>query len=190
MAINLLTKNDQRKIAYANRKKLSSSDKQSFGFAISEKLLSLEDIKKAKNILSYMATEDEVSLDHFAEIAKDKKISYPVSYAQGIMKAYLPNSGDSFVTGKFGIISPKEDDSVLVNPEDIDVVIVPCVGFSENMKRLGHGAGYYDRYLDKCTKAKYICVAFEAQKLDNVITDQYDKLMDIIVTEEKIYLPE
>jgi len=190
MAINTLTKNDQRKIAYANRKKLSASDKQSFGFAISEKLLSIPEVKDAKNILSYMATEDEVSLSHFANLAKDKTISYPVSYEKGIMKAYVPNSEKSFVTGKFGIVSPNEEDSVLVDPKDIDVVIVPCVGFAENMKRLGHGAGYYDRYLEKCTKAKYICVAFEAQKLDNIVTDQYDKLMDVIVTEKKIYLSE
>jgi len=185
-----LTKNDQRKIAYQNRQKLSDSDKQSFSVEISSKLFELDCIQSAKNVLSYMATEDEVNLSYFAKHAKDKKISYPVSYAKGIMQAYLPNSEESFVVGKFGIVSPKEEDSSLVDPKDIDVVIVPCVGFSDNMKRLGHGAGYYDRYLEKCKKAKFVCVAFEAQKLKNVVTDQYDKLMDIIVTEKKIYLPE
>jgi len=190
MVSNILTKNDQRQIAYSSRKKISKEDKQAFGIAISRALLALDDVRKAKNILSYMATEDEVDLSYFADNAKDKVISYPVSYEKGIMKAYVPNTKDSFVTGKYGIISPKEEASVLESPENLDIVIVPCIGFSENMKRLGHGAGYYDRYLEKCVKAKFICVAFEAQKLDNVITDQYDKLMDVIVTEEKTYWSE
>jgi 5-formyltetrahydrofolate cyclo-ligase len=80
--------------------------------------------------------------------------------------------------------------SELVAPEEIDLVLVPCVAFDKNRNRLGHGAGYYDRYLPLCTRAKCIAVAFEAQRLPRVVTDAHDRRMDAVVTEKKIYLPE
>ena len=66
-------------------------------------------------------------------------------------------------------------------------MIVPCVGFDQNGGRLGHGGGYYDRYLAKCPAAKRICVAFEAQRLDRAASEKNDVDPQIIVTEEKIY---
>lgn len=185
--MTLLTKKEQRTYCYEQRKKLSDLDQKAFSDSISRKLLELPEIKNAKNILSYAAMPNEVDLSLFAKLSGDKCISYPVSYAKGIMKAYLPNSEDSWVVGKYGIRSPKEEDSVLIQPEDIDVVIVPCVGFGADKKRLGHGGGYYDRYLPLCPKAAKICVAFEAQKLDNICTDSYDQLMSCVVTELNIY---
>ncbi|MBQ1811908.1 MAG: 5-formyltetrahydrofolate cyclo-ligase, partial [Erysipelotrichaceae bacterium] len=52
--------------------------------------------------------------------------------------------------------------------------------------RLGHGGGYYDIFL-KDLKATKIAVAFEAQKLDQIITDINDIPMDMIITEAGIY---
>lgn len=184
------TKAEQRKIAMEKRRALSLEERAQYSQVVAEKLMTLDVIKSAKNILSYAATYDEVDMDPFAKLKTDAKISYPISYAHGIMKAFVPNSKDAWVIGKYDIKSPDEENSSLMNPEDIDVVIVPCVAFDETLKRLGHGAGYYDRYLPLCTKAKFICVAFEAQKLDNVVTDMYDHPMDVIVTEKKIYMPE
>ena len=184
------TKAEQRKIAMEKRRALSNEERAQFSQAVAEKLMTLDVIKSAKNILSYASTYDEVDMAPFAKLKADAKISYPISYAHGIMKAFVPNTKDAWVIGKFDIKSPDEDNSSPMNPEDIDVVIVPCVAFDETLKRLGHGAGYYDRYLPLCTKAKFICVAFEAQKLDNVVTDMYDHLMDAIVSERKIYLSE
>lgn len=152
--------------------------------------MNLPFIKNIRFVLAYSATFDEVCLDSFINEAGNLEFAFPVSYKDGIMKAYIPDSEESWETGKFGIRSPKEELSQPLDPEDIDLVIVPCVAFDEKLRRLGHGAGYYDRYLPLCTKAKFVCVAFEAQKLDNIVTDEFDTPMDCVVTEEKIYWPE
>ena len=70
--------------------------------------------------------------------------------------------------------------------KDLDVIIVPCVGFDAYKNRLGHGGGYYDIFLTDL-KATKIAVAFEAQKLDQIITDINDIPMDMIITEAGIY---
>ena len=49
------------------------------------------------------------------------------------------------------------------------------------------GAGYYDRYLPKCVNAAVFAAAFEAQKLEKVYTEEYDRAMDGVVTEEEVY---
>lgn len=97
----------------------------------------------------------------------------------------MPDASDAFVKGKFDILSPDPKRSRIIRPEEIDVVLVPCVGFDEAGNRLGHGGGYYDRYLLRCPRAVKILVAFEAQKLDAVCAGENDVTMDIIVTESR-----
>ena len=50
------------------------------------------------------------------------------------------------------------------------------------------GAGYYDRFLSKCIKARVIAAAFEAQKAEHIPADPWDKAMDKIVTETGVYI--
>ena len=52
---------------------------------------------------------------------------------------------------------------------------------------MGMGAGYYDRYLEKCSGAHIVAVAFECQKADSVMRQEWDKPMEKVFTEEKIY---
>ena len=103
------------------------------------------------------------------------------------MAARVPAAEDGPETGLLGIVSPRIETSVLVDPSDIDLIIVPCVGFDEKRNRLGHGGGYYDRYMPKCKKASLVCIAFEAQKLDNIVVGRYDMRPDRVVTEKDIY---
>jgi 5-formyltetrahydrofolate cyclo-ligase len=88
--------------------------------------------------------------------------------------------------GLFGVPEPVgyplEDDSVL------EVIIVPGVAFDPNGNRLGMGKGYYDRYLKKCARAIKIGLAFSEQLLESVPVDQYDVPMDIVITDERIYI--
>ena len=63
------------------------------------------------------------------------------------------------------------------------------MAFDSEGRRLGHGAGYYDRYLPRCEKALCLGVAFEAQRLERVATEAHDRTMDRIVTEKEIIKP-
>ena len=111
-------------------------------------------------------------------------VAYPISLPNGIMKAMVPRKEDAWRQGPFGIWEPEEEFSDPADPEEIDVILVPCVAFDRKGNRCGHGAGYYDRYLPQCRKDMIpVLIAFDAQETDTLMTDATDVPVRIIVTE-------
>ena len=103
------------------------------------------------------------------------------------MTALVPKTEEDWTEGFHGIMEPKKETCAELKPEDIDLVICPCTSFDEELGRMGMGAGYYDRYLEKCSGAHIVAVAFECQKADSVMRQEWDKPMEKVFTEEKIY---
>lgn len=178
-------KSEEREYALLARRALTPEERAEYSDEICRRIMALPCFINAGTILSYMATKDEVDMSMLEY--NGKRIAYPKSYMRGRMEAFVPGG---FKKGSFGIQEPDTEVSDLVSPEEFDLVIVPCVGFDEKCRRLGHGGGYYDRYLPMCKNAVFVCVAFEAQKLPLVTTDEHDITMHLVVTECGEYLPE
>ena len=178
-------KNQQRSQCLTARRNLSDAERTAYSHAICQTLTTLDEAIRAETIFSYMATWDEVDLSeiHKWAASRGKQICFPITYPHGHMEAAVPDTPDAFVKGKFDILSPDPEKSRIIPPEEIDVVLVPCVGFDDAGNRLGHGGGYYDRYLPRCPHATKILVAFEAQRLDAVCAGEHDVAMDFMVTE-------
>ena len=71
-----------------------------------------------------------------------------------------------------------------------DLILVPLVGFDKNKFRLGYGGGYYDRYIEKVSKYKKfktIGLSFSFQEIKKLPINKFDKKLDFIITENKIY---
>ena len=192
---NALTIKDlQRKAGIVARNNLDKKNAATFSQTISEKLIS-SSYGDVKIILSYQPFGGEVDVSTFNEwaISEGKTLAFPLCYEEGKMVAAVPRGEDTWETGKYGIQTPIESRSTILNPADIDLVIVPCTAFSIIQRsidrkliptRCGMGAGYYDRYLPKCNKATTIAVAFSVQQCDDLIADDWDFPLDYIVTEE------
>ena len=156
---------------------------------ICKKIIDSKFYQEAEVIMIYKAVNGEVMLDVLEKdaISQNKKICYPLCIDKTVMKALAPNDENAFVSGSFGIKEPDMNNSKEISPGDIDLVIAPCTAFDEKCRRIGMGAGYYDRYLPKCEKAYIAAAAYEYQKVKRVPADEFDKTLDAVVSEEKVY---
>lgn len=66
----------------------------------------------------------------------------------------------TFEETSFGVLEPQ--DGRVYGPDEIDLMVVPGVAFTEDGQRLGFGGGYYDRYLSKY-QGKTISLALPTQ---------------------------
>lgn len=84
------------------------------------------------------------------------------------------------------------DDSELVEPEALDLVLLPMLGFDRRGYRIGYGGGYYDTSLeflrDRRAVAKPVLVgiAYAAQQLDVVEPAMWDVRLDYVATENEL----
>ena len=184
-------KKEQRTACLRARAQLTAEYRASANTSICHALSELPELKSTGLVLSYSAIADEVDLQAFHQVEEETgtRIAYPMTRPHGLMDAGIPGifGGPRFVTAAYGIREPDPEFAEIADPEEIDVILVPCVGFDRNGGRLGHGAGYYDRYLPQCTHAKKILIAYDVQELGQVVTDTHDVLMDAVLTESGIY---
>ncbi len=90
--------------------------------------------------------------------------------------------GDMLVPGQLRIPQPPPQAAVVVP----DVVLTPMVGFDRQLNRIGHGAGYYDRYFAKLPDALRIGIAWSAQMVDMLPVEPWDVPLHMIVTEQAV----
>lgn len=174
----------------ALRKSIGLSERSKKSEIICAKLLEIIERMAAKNILAYLAAGSELCLTGLIESlenCKDKyNVAFPGAMGNGEMKALKPFAGSDLELSAYGISAPSEERSVIIKPEELDIILVPLLLFDEEKYRLGQGGGYYDRYLPKAGNALKIGVAFELQRYVKVPREPHDVPMDMLVTEEKI----
>ena len=178
-----------RKSKIQARNSLSPEDRERLSAIISDRIASSEIFKKSKTVLIYRATKGEVRLDALekADEAAGKRLAYPLCITDSEMISLLPEDENAWKPGYFGIMEPVREKSEEISPEEIDLVICPCTAFDENCGRMGMGAGFYDRYLQKCVNAHIAAVAFEVQKADCIPMEPWDKPMEMVFTEAGTY---
>ena len=115
---------------------------------------------------------------------KNFKISLPVIKKNNQMDFYKWSNNDPLKINKFGIPEP-----ISLKKIYPDILLIPLVGYDNDLNRLGYGGGFYDRYIEKIEKTKKIIkigLAFSFQKTKDIPLNQYDKKLDFIITEKEI----
>lgn len=184
--MNIWSKQEARAATKAARAALSVEERAVKSKEICRRLLALPELAQAHTILSYAPLPGEVDLKslHEALAAAGKRICFPVTGDGGTMETVLPGPGAAWKSGSFGI---REPEGAPVPPEEIELVLAPCLAFDDRGTRLGWGGGYYDRYLARCPQAWIIAVAFECQRMADLPREEHDRPADMAVTEEGIY---
>ena len=71
-------------------------------------------------------------------------------------------------------------------PGQLDLAVVPGVGFDLAGRRLGRGGGHYDRFLASAPGLPAVGLAYEFQIRDVLPGEPHDRDVNWIVTEERV----
>ena len=189
-------KNAFRRQAYDARKSQESKDEVS-RVAI-QRFVALPEHQSAQTVMWYIDCRSELrtkwALPAALETGKRIIVPYCTEDENGDNKLGLwrLENMDEMVVGKWRILEPLRDrwgdPEKEVQPEDLDIVMVPGVGFSREGGRMGNGQGYYDRLLDKVRPdCPLVAPCYEGQLFEELIVGPYDVFMDKVVTQDAVY---
>jgi len=141
-------------------------------------------------VMLYLATPDEVSMEKVISHAlpNGKIVCVPHMYeTYGLMDAAIIENLSDLVKGKFNLIVPNPATLKVYPAEELDLVIVPGSAYDRQGHRLGMGGGYYDRFLPRAQRAKFIGAIWQEHILENIPVDEHDQLINYLVSEEGVF---
>ena len=167
-------KSDIRKTILEKLKAQREEDRRQGSLALKEKLFNLGEFKKAKNILLYAGKYYEVDTIPIIKEAlkKGKRIFLPVTDVKRkrLIISEISDIKKDTELGPLGIYQPKRACKRLLRPQKLDFLVLPGIAFDKKGNRLGHGAGYYDRFLKSIPhNTPKVCLAFDFQVQDEDI---------------------
>lgn len=142
----------------------------------------------SRNIFIYIGFSSEINTLKLIEehLLGHKNVYIPfIDNKTKTMKITKLNYPDiELETNSFGILETKKKYRQFLDPNILDLIIMPGVAFDKKKHRLGYGGGYYDKFIDALkVKIPLIALAYQEQIVDNVPVDKHDKDMDLIITD-------
>jgi len=179
-----LRKEDIRKKLTEKRSKLSCDFISENSKLISEKLFDMQLYNESDNIYIYMNFGGEVSTKEIISdaLSKGKKVAIP-KIINNEMNFYYIKDIEDVEIGHFGVMEPITNE---IAKDDKALVIMPGVAFDSEKNRIGHGKGFYDKYLDKNKSFDKIALAYDFQVMEKVPFENADVRPDIIITEKNL----
>ena len=179
-----MSKNLIRKKILKLRKKINFKNNE----FQSEKILKfIKNIKlKKKAIGCYYPFNFEVNITQLIEKLQKNNflVCLPKINKNLNMIFYEYKKNDPLYINNLGIPEPSNKKKIVPN-----ILLIPVVAFDKNLNRIGYGGGYYDRFIEKMKKKKIIKIglAFSIQKVDLIPINKFDKKLNYIFTEKKLY---
>ena len=188
----MIDKNELRRTAHDNRNKQENKDELSRW--IVDTFMSLYEYADASTVMFYIDVRSEVRTRHALPDALEsgKNIVVPWCNDDGQLELFHLESMDELETGMYGILEPSQELRRLpqkqVELKELDLIMVPGVGFDATGARMGHGKGYYDKLLENARQdTPLVALAFECQMFEEIPVAAHDVYMDKIITERNVY---
>lgn len=143
----------------------------------------------ARSVMLYLPMVQEVDTAAIALRAWQRGMTVVVPKVHWEGKRILPVEINSLTSGITttgpGVREPIGGKPVPVS--DIDLVIVPALGFSETGYRIGRGMGFYDRFLAQGDFTGLSCgLAFEEQILPSLPVQDHDMPLSMLASDRRL----
>ncbi|KAJ2963413.1 hypothetical protein NQZ79_g1573 [Umbelopsis isabellina] len=174
-------------------KEIASQDSKQ----VTEKLLSLREYGNSQSYCNiYRSNKQRTDFTHTLSV--DKACYVPRFTGSTTMTMVKLTSWDDYLNlpmNKWNIPEPHADEvrEDALDKQGLDLIIVPGVGFDVERNRIGHGRGYYDRYITKCAEwaaqnnrlpPKTVALALNEQMVEvgRIPLEPTDRKPDVLLT--------
>ena len=176
-----------RKLVLARMEALPEDYILRSGEQIVKYLLESRWYREAESVFAYVSIRREPATHLLLEaaLADGKTLFVPKCVSKTQMRMVQIRDLSLLAPGMFGIPEPKEPFGEAAPQTVPALCVIPCLAASPDGMRLGHGAGYYDRFLAKKDTLK-LCLCYGRLLEAEIPADDRDVRMDFIATEDGI----
>lgn len=152
--------------------------------SITDAVLSSPLYQKAESLFLYISVGKEPDTREILRhaLTHGKKVYVPKCLPDRSMLAVRILSTEALLPGAMGIPEPREWTET-ASARQMDLIIVPCAAAGRDGSRLGHGGGYYDRFLHG-SGTPTLCLCHRALLCGAIPMEPWDVRMDQVITGE------
>lgn len=151
--------------------------------SITRQVLDLPAWQNANTVMAYVSMPEEPDTGELINAALEdgKTLLLPCCTDREKMVAVPVKDPAGLTAGKLGIPEPAPPPEGTEIPEP-ELILVPCVAATANGVRLGHGAGYYDRFLAE-HGGMTVCLCFQHLMYADLPAEATDVPVDLVITD-------
>ena len=180
-----------RELLLQKRNQLTQEEVKDKSNLIHQQLKGNSLFQRASRVMLYISFRNEVLTTAIINelLQQGKRVFIPITVPEtkALIVSELKSLEEDLKLGNFGVLEPKPEAVLEVDPICLDLVLVPGVGFDLEGYRIGYGAGYYDRFLPRLSKeTPTFGLAFEIQLVDALPKDEFDYPVQYVLTEKRM----
>lgn len=170
---------------------MTSVERRRQAEAVRRRLRDLPEVSAAQRVMAFLSMDDELDTSAIIEdgIAAGRAVYAPRTLTRDrrMIPVRLRSLADAR-EGAYGIAEPEGEETCA--PEDLDLVFVPALAYDRAGRRLGRGAGYYDRFMaSPGFHALRMGIGYDCQLIDCVPTEGHDLPVQVVVTAREVARP-
>ncbi|MYM63644.1 5-formyltetrahydrofolate cyclo-ligase [Pseudomaricurvus sp. HS19] len=182
-----------RQTLRSRRRALSAEQQQHASRRVCQHLLSMPLLHDSHHIALYLPNDGEIDpTPLLQELWHRGKFSYLPVLTPGQRLKFVRYTPDTpMITNRYGIDEPHPDYDQHLEPEQLQLVLMPLVGFDSNCGRLGMGGGFYDRTFafriaEPGRGPALVGLAHECQRVEQLPLESWDVPLQAVVTDREL----
>jgi len=184
-----------RRVLRNKRRALTPYQQSHAAKALWQQLKRTREFQRARHIGLYLSADGEISPDIIASKAwTQRRTLYlpviPAQPGQRLMHFARYYQTTQLVPNRFGIPEPHSWQQCPV--QQLDLLLLPLVGFDARGNRLGMGGGFYDTTLHSLLdrplpRPAIIGLAHHCQQVTQLQSDSWDIPLDAVITDRRLF---